>query len=87
MGEIIWIGNIVRVGSKTPRYLYNETEHSIEFRTLKDKAELGYLNKESGKLYFNADYRMQYKAIKRQIIKNYQPKKVSEYCNIRGLGI
>lgn len=82
--EIIWIGNIVRVGSKTPRYLYNESKYSIEFRTLKDKKEIGYLNKDKSILYLNGDYRMQYKAIKRQIIKDYAPKSVSEYLNIRG---
>lgn len=87
MGEIVWIGNIVSVGSKTPRYLYNESKYSVEFRTYKDKCEIGYLNKNTGILYLNSDYKMQFKAIKKQIIKDYQPKKVSEYCNIRGLGI
>lgn len=82
MGEITWIGNIVRVGSNTPRYLYNESEHTIYFRTLKNKCEIAFLDKKTGILYINHDYKMQFKAIKRQIIKDYAPKKVSPYINM-----
>lgn len=82
MGEIIWIGNIVRVGSKTPRYMYNESNYSIEFRTMKDKKEIGWLNKKTGILYLNDDFKTQFKAIKKQIIKDYQPKSITPYFNM-----
>ena len=82
--EIVWIGNIVSAYSNTPRYLYNESDNSIEFRTLKDKKELGWLDKKTGVLCLNDDYRMNFKAIKRQIIKDYAPKHVSRYVNMRG---
>lgn len=82
--ETVWIGNLVRVGSNTPRYLYNESKYSIEFRTLKDKKEIGWIDKNKGILYINGDYRVQYKAIKKQIIKDYAPKSVTEYLNMRG---
>ena len=82
--EIIWIGNIVRVGSNTPRYLYNEDKDYIEFRTIKNKCELGYLDKRTGIFYVNYDYRMNFKAIKRQIIKDYAPKTISQYISLEG---
>ena len=83
MGDIVWIGNIVSTGSGTPRYLYNESDNSIYFRTLKDKKELGWIDKKSNILYLNDDFKMQFKAIKRQIIKDYSPKSVSQYINMR----
>lgn len=83
----IWTSKITRVGDNKPNYMYYEDKNSVEFRTIKDKCELGYFNKNTGILYLNYDYRMQFKAIKKQIIKDYQPKSVSEYCNIKGLGI
>lgn len=82
MDEIIWIGKIRNYGDKTPNYLRNEMKNSIEFRTIKDKHELGYLDKEKQILYLNDRYKMQYKAIKRQIVKDYAPKIVSEYINM-----
>ena len=80
--EIIWIGNIVRVGSGTPRYLYNESSDSIEFRTLKDHLEIAYLDKKKNELALNSRYRMQFKAIKKQIIKDYKPNSITEYINL-----
>lgn len=83
----IWTSPIRRVGDNRPNYMYNEEKNYINFRTIKDKCELGYLDRNNNILYLNYDYKMQFKAIKKQIIKDYQPKSVSEYCNIRGLGI
>lgn len=83
----IWISPIRRVGDNRPNYMYNEEKYSINFRTIKDKCELGYLDKNKGILYLNYDYRMRFKAIKKQIINDYAPKNVGDYCNIRGLGI
>lgn len=83
----IWTSPIRRVGDNRPSYMYNEEKYSINFRTIKDKCELGYLDKNTNILYLNGDYKMQFKAIKKQIIKDYQPKSVSEYLNLRGFGI
>ena len=83
----IWTSPIRRVGDNRPNYLYCESENRIYFKTIKDKAELGDYDKTTGILYFNSDYKMQFKAIKKQIIKDYQPKSVSEYLNLRGFGI
>ena len=80
--EIIWLGNIVRFGSKTPRYLYNETNNYIYFRTFKDHIEIAEIDKKTDTIYFNTKYKMQFKAIKRQIVKDYQPKHTSEYVNL-----
>jgi hypothetical protein len=82
MQETIWLGNLVRVGSKTPRYLYNETPYSIEFRTIKDKNELGWLDKKSNTMYFNDDYKAQFIQVKKQIIKDYHPGKTEQYLNV-----
>lgn len=82
MGEITWIGNIVRVGSNTPRYMYSEGKQSIWFRTMKDKIEIAFLDKRKDTLFLNDDYKMQFKAIKRQIIKDYAPKKISRYVGM-----
>lgn len=79
----IWTSPIRRVGDNRPNYMYSESYKSmIMFRTIKDKCDLGYLDKNKNILYLNADYRMRFKAIKKQIIKDYQPKLVSEYCEI-----
>lgn len=82
MKEEIWVGNIVRPGSNTPKYLCNDSKGSVEFRTMKDHIEIAYLDKKTSTLYFNARCRMQFKAIKRQIIKDYKPKNISEYCTL-----
>ena len=84
---MVFTSPIRRVGDNRPNYLYCERGNHIYFKTIKDRVELGDYDKNQGILYFNSDYRMQYKAIKRQIIKDYQPKKVSEYLNLKGLGI
>lgn len=78
----IWIGNIRRVGSNTPGYLYNESNNTVEFRTLKDKKEIAMLDKKEGILYFNTLYKTDFKKIKQQIIKDYAPKNTSEYFNM-----
>lgn len=83
----IWTSPIRRIGDNRPSYMYSESKYSIEFRTMKDKCEIGYLDKNTGNLYLNSDYKMQFKAIKKQIIKDYQPKSVLEYINLRGFGI
>jgi len=80
--EIIWIGNIVPAYSNTPRYLYNEGKEQIEFRTMKDHLDIAYLDKKTGYLYLNTRYRMQFKAIKNQIIKDYKPNSIQEYCSM-----
>jgi hypothetical protein len=80
--EIIWIGNIVRCGSNTPRYLYNDEKGFVEFRTMKDHKEIAYFDKKTGCLYLNSRYRMQFKAVKNQIIKDYKPNSISEYCTL-----
>lgn len=80
--DIIWLGNIVRVGSKTPRYLYNEYKNTIEFRTMKDKLELGYYDTTKDILYLNDRYKDQFKDVKRQIKKDYQPNTILPYCNL-----
>ncbi len=85
MDEVtIW--NIARrVGE--PSYMYNESGNYIYFRTIKDKKEIAEYDKNKGILYINSDYKIQFKAIKRQIIKDYAPKTISEYMNFKGLGI
>lgn len=80
--EIIWIGNIVSAYSNTPRYLYNESKDSIEFRTMKDHVEIAIFNKKTGELALNSRYRMNFKAIKKQIIKDYKPNSITEYCTM-----
>ena len=80
--EIIWIGNIVRCGSNTPRYLYNEGKEQIEFRTMKDHVEIAIFDKKTRELALNSRYRMQFKAIKKQIIKDYNPNSITEYCTM-----
>lgn len=82
MKKIIWLGNLVRVGSKTPRYMYNKHNNTIEFRTYKDKKELGWLDSDKEVLYLNRDYKNQFKAVKNQIIKDYQPKNIIYYFNL-----
>jgi hypothetical protein len=84
MNETIWLGNTVRVGSNTPRYLYHTNKNTIEFRTLKDKLELGWLDEEKGVLYLNKDYETQFKAVKRQIKKDFDTKitKITEYIGL-----
>lgn len=83
MEEItIWTSPIRRVGDNRPNYMYSESKNSIDFRTMKDKCELGYLDKNSNILYFNYDYKMQFKAIKKQIVKDYAPKTISEYISL-----
>lgn len=82
MQETLWLGNIVRVGSKTPRYLYNETTNSIEFRTIKDKKELGWLDKKTNKIYFNYDLRNNFKQVKKQIVNDFKPDKIGDYVNV-----
>lgn len=86
ISEKIWIGNIVRVGSNTPRYMYSESKNFVEFRTIKDKKELGWLDKEKNIIYFNYDFNNKFKAIKKQIEKDYNPVKIGNYINMRGLG-
>lgn len=78
----IWTSPIRRIGDNRPNYMYSEDKNTIDFRTIKDKCELGYLDTRSNILYLNYDYRMQFKAIKKQIIKDYQPKTVSEYISL-----
>ena len=85
INEKIWIGNIVRVGSNTPRYMYSESKNFVEFRTMKDKIELGWLDKNKNILYLNDDYKDKFKAIKKQIEKDYNPVKIGNYINMRGL--
>ena len=80
--EIIWLGKIRQYGDKTPNYLRNEQKNIVEFRTIKDKKELGYFDKNKCILYLNGRYKMQYKAIKRQIKHDYAPISISEYLNI-----
>ena len=78
----VWTSSIRRVGDNRPNYMYSESKNSIDFRTIKDKKELGWLDKNKGILYLNDRYRMNFKAIKNQIIKDYQPKSISEYINL-----
>lgn len=78
----VWTSPIRRVGDNRPNYMYSESKNSIDFRTIKDKKELGWLDKNKGILYLNDRYRMNFKAIKNQIIKDYQPKSISEYINL-----
>ena len=85
INEKIWIGNIVKVGSNTPRYLYNEGKNTIEFRTIKDKKELGWLDKEKNIIYFNYDFNNNFKAIKKQITKDFNIDKIESYYNLRGV--
>jgi len=83
MEEItIWTSPIRRVGDNRPNYMYSEYKNTIEFRTMKDKCELGYLDTRSNILYLNYDYKTQFKAIKKQIIKDYQPESTTEYISL-----
>lgn len=82
MEEEIWIGNIVSAYSNTPRYLRHELKDSIEFRTMKDHVEIAIFDKKTGELALNSRYRMQFKAIKKQIIKDYKPNSITEYINM-----
>ena len=85
--DIIWIGNIVSAYSNTPRYLYRDEGDIIEFRTIKNHDEIGYLDKKLKVLYLNDRYKMQYKAIKRQIMHDYIPESVSEYIDVLWKGV
>ena len=85
INEKIWIGNIVRVGSNTPRYMYSESDSIIEFRTMKNKNELGWLDKKTNVIYFNDDYKNYFKNVKKQIVKDFNPDKIGSYCNLRGV--
>ena len=85
MNERIWLGNLVRVDSNVPRYLYRKTNKHIDFRTMKDKIDLGWYDIEKNTLYLNKDYKNQFKAIKRQIIKDYHPKDIVDYFNLEGV--
>lgn len=78
----IWTSPIRRIDDKRPNYMYTGSKNSVEFRTIKDKCELGWYDKNKGVLYLNSDYKMQFKAIKRQIIKEYAPKSITEYSNL-----
>ncbi len=77
----IWTSKLTRVGDNRPNYMYHENKNSVEFRTIKDKCELGWFDKNTNKLYLNSQYRMQFKAIKKQIVKDYAPKSITEYIN------
>lgn len=77
----IWTSPLRRIGDNRPSYMYSESKNSIEFRTIKDKCELGWFDKNTNKLYLNSQYRMQFKAIKKQIVKDYAPKSITEYIN------
>lgn len=79
--EKVWIGNLVRANSNSPRYMYHNSEHIIYFRTMK-KIEIAFFDKRSCTLYLNRDYRMNFKAIKNQIMHDYKPKIVTEYFNM-----
>lgn len=79
---MVWLGNLVRVGSKTPRYMYNKQNNTIEFRTYKDKKELGWFDSNKDVLYLNSDYKNQFKVVKNQIVKDYQPKNIIDYFNL-----
>ena len=87
MEERFWIGKIKRVGDKTPNYLHTKNGNIISFRTIKNKCDIGYYDENKDVLYLNDDYRMQFKAIKKQIIKDYAPKSITEYFNLPGLTI
>lgn len=88
MDEItIWSSPIRRLGDNRPSYMYSETKHTVSFRTIKYKCEIGFYDKEKGILYLNDDYKTQFKAIKKQIIKDYAPKSTTEYINLKGLTI
>lgn len=88
MEEIkVWSSPIRRIGDNRPNYMYSESKNSVEFRTMKDKIELGWLDKNKNILYLNDDYKDRFKAIKNQIEKDYNPVKIENYINMRGLGI
>lgn len=88
MDEItIWSSPIRRLGDNRPTYMYTEGKNTVYFRTMKDKCEIGFYDKEKGILYLNDDYKTQFKAIKRQIIKDYTPKSTTAYVNLKGLTI
>lgn len=88
MKEIkVWSSPIRRVGDNRPNYMYSESKNSVEFRTMKDKIELGWLDKNKNILYLNDDYKDKFKTIKKQIEKDYNPVKIENYINMRGLGI
>ena len=80
MGEIVWLGNIVDAYSNTPRYLYRKEGDITTFRTIKDKCEIAYYDEKLGVLYINNQFRTQFKPIKKQIIRDYAPKSILEYC-------
>lgn len=82
MKEKIWIGNLVRPYSNTPRYMQYESENTIYFRTVKEKKEIAFLRKKEGNLYINKDRKMQFKRIINQIIKDYKPKAIAEYVDL-----
>ena len=82
MGEIIWVSPIRRIGDKRPNYMYNKDNNIVDFRTIKDKCELGYIDLRTKVLYFNRDYKNKFKAIKNQIIKDYEPNSVAEYISL-----
>ena len=79
---MVWFGNLVRANSNAPRYMYHDSKDIIYFRTMK-KVDIAFLNKKSGTLYLNSDYRTKYKAIKNQIIHDYKPKIVTEYSDLK----
>ena len=83
----IWTSPLRRVGDDRPSYMYSETKYTVSFRTIKDKCEIGYFDKNKGILYLNDDYKTQFKAIKKQIIKDYAPKSTTVYVNLKGLTI
>lgn len=83
----IWTSPIRRIDDNRPNYMYSKSKNSIYFRTMKDKKEIAFFDKNTNILYLNTEYKMQFKAIKRQIIKDYAPKTVLEYINLKGFGI
>ena len=82
MKEIIWVSQIRRIGDKRPNYMCNRNNNIVDFRTIKDKCELGYIDLRTKVLYFNRDYKNKFKAIKNQIIKDYEPNSVAEYISL-----
>ena len=83
----IWSSPIRRVGDNRPNYMYSESKYTVSFRTIKDKKEIGYFDKNKEILYLNDDYKTHFKAIKKQIIKDYAPKSITQYVNLVGLTI
>ena len=78
----IWTSPIRKVGDKRPNYMYSEDNNIVDFRTTKDKCELGYIDTRTKVLYFNRDFKDKFKAIKNQIIKDYKPNSVTEYISL-----